>query len=63
MFCVFSLFTYSLYYIQKVILHTSKIVILILYLYYTYIILILNFASAPKLYLKVIYNIHYTLQW
>ena len=35
MLCVFSLFTYSLYDIQKVILHTSKIIMLILYLYYT----------------------------
>ena len=35
MLCVFSLFTYSLYDIQKVILHTSKIIITILYLYYT----------------------------
>ena len=40
----FSLFTYSLYDTQKVIPHTSKIIILILYLY-----VYENFASAPNL--------------
>ena len=59
MLCVFSLFIYSLKDIQKVTRRTCKIIILILYLY---------FASAPKLYLKliykiVIYNLHYTLHF
>ena len=61
MLCVYSLFIYSLYGMQKLPSHTSKIIIPILYLYYTYIVLILyvykNLASAPKLYLKVIYKL------
>ena len=52
MLCVLSLFIYSLYDIQKLILPTSKIII-ILTLY-------INFASAPNLQM-VMYNLRYNL--
>ena len=63
MLCVFSLFSYFLYDIQKMPSHTSKVVILILYLY-----VYKNFASAPILYFTanlqiVIYNLHHTLHF
>ena len=48
----FSSFTYSLYYLQKLILLTSKIIIIL--------ILYINFASAPNLQI-VRYNLRYNL--
>ena len=52
MLCVLSLFIYSLYYLQKLILPTSKIIIIL--------ILYINIASAPNLQM-VMYNLHYNL--
>ena len=50
MLCVLSLFIYSVYYLQKLILPTSKIIIIL--------ILYINFASAPNLQMVMYYLLY-----